>query len=120
LQNAIDALSHSPSPLITVTSGHSDNSASICIHDNGSGIEPKLMNKVFSPYVTTKQVGKGLGLGLSITYEIIQEYNGSIEVSSDAKGTQFKIVFPLMDRHQSSMQAHDSQQITQQNNTATV
>jgi two-component system, NtrC family, sensor kinase len=69
---------------------------SIEISDTGKGIPEKLMNHIFDPFFTTKQVGKGMGLGLSITNNIIKEHGGIIEASSiENQGTTFIILIPL-------------------------
>jgi two-component system C4-dicarboxylate transport sensor histidine kinase DctB len=82
IQNAIDALEEIPNPCLTITI-HSDNGwVILTIQDNAAGVDHEVKEKMFSPYFTTKEVGKGLGLGLAITYEIIQEYGGSIRVEN--------------------------------------
>jgi C4-dicarboxylate-specific signal transduction histidine kinase len=53
------------------------------------------MGQLFNPYFTTKEIGKGLGLGLSICYEIIQEYGGSIDAENTEQGARFIIKLPL-------------------------
>ena len=68
----------------------------IRIRDDGEGIEPAELDKIFEPFFTTKPVGKGTGLGLSVSYAIIQQHRGSIEVSSDVgMGTEFTIRLPI-------------------------
>jgi two-component system C4-dicarboxylate transport sensor histidine kinase DctB len=85
----------------------------LTIRDNADGVDHEVKEKMFSPYFTTKEVGKGLGLGLAITYEIIKEYGGSIHVenithndfkkqkelsktnNSGQQGAQFIICLPL-------------------------
>ena len=65
------------------------------ISDTGEGIPAENINKVFDPFFTTKGVGNGTGLGLAVTYGIIQEHAGSIEVQSrEGEGTTFKMTFP--------------------------
>ena len=73
--------------------------ACLSISDNGHGIPSDLMSKIFDPYFTTKEQGKGTGLGLAVAYGIIKEYNGGIKVHSEVgKGTAFNIYLPLIDR----------------------
>jgi signal transduction histidine kinase len=64
--------------------------------DTGIGIPEKNISKLFEPFFTTKKKGKGVGLGLSVAYGIIQEHGGSIYViSKEGKGTTFQVKFPL-------------------------
>jgi len=66
------------------------------VQDTGCGISPKNMRKLFTPFFTTKQEVKGVGLGLAISYGIIQRHNGKIEVQSEeGEGTTFTIYLPL-------------------------
>jgi hypothetical protein len=68
----------------------------INIEDNGSGMPAAVQKHIFEPFFTTKEVGKGSGLGLSITYGIIQQHNGTINVKSKVgKGTTFEIKLPV-------------------------
>lgn len=78
----------------------------ISVADNGRGIPPEDMDRIFDPFFTTKTVGEGTGLGLSVTFGIIQEHGGRIEVQSppwsprgeqgvDARGTVFIIHLPV-------------------------
>jgi signal transduction histidine kinase len=65
----------------------------IDVCDHGSGISPELLGKIFEPFVTTKDVGYGLGLGLAITYSIIRSHGGFIEVESEVgRGSRFSVV----------------------------
>ena len=68
----------------------------IKIYDNGIGIKEKYFNKLFDPFFTTKPVGQGTGLGLSVSYGIIQDHKGNIEVESKAgEYTIFTIELPV-------------------------
>lgn len=64
--------------------------------DTGSGMGDEQMKKIFEPFYTTKPVGEGTGLGMSISYKVIQNHNGTIEIKSEmGKGTCFKITLPI-------------------------
>lgn len=70
-------------------------SIEIEVRDNGPGIPKEHINKIFDPFFTMKEVGKGTGLGLNIVYRIITKYKGSIKVESEeGKGTTFTVRFP--------------------------
>ncbi|MBD2155957.1 PAS domain S-box protein [Leptolyngbya sp. FACHB-16] len=108
LSNAIDALDekcrHSPKsfePTITIQTDISrSNKARISIADNGLGMSERVRQRIFDPFFTTKPVGKGTGMGLSISYQIITEnHGGSLECISDlGKGTMFLVQIPLRQR----------------------
>jgi signal transduction histidine kinase len=68
----------------------------ISIRDNGIGIPEEHLEKLFTPFFTTKEVGRGIGLGLSVTYGIIQKHGGQISVESEVdKGSTFTIRLPV-------------------------
>ena len=71
--------------------------AMLRVSDTGCGIEPAIMDKIFEPYFTTKERGKGTGLGLAVVYGIVSEYGGDIHVNSEVKkGTTFTVYIPLL------------------------
>jgi two-component system C4-dicarboxylate transport sensor histidine kinase DctB len=98
IQNAIDALEKTNNPSISISTRQDGEWAHLSISDNAGGVDKKIIEKLFSPYFTTKEVGKGLGLGLAITYEIIQEYGGNISVENNPQGAQFTITLPLAEK----------------------
>jgi signal transduction histidine kinase len=68
------------------------------VADNGVGIAPEDVAKIYDPFFTTKGVGRGTGLGLAVTYGIVQEHAGHISVSSTpGTGTTFRITLPTRD-----------------------
>jgi signal transduction histidine kinase len=68
----------------------------ITIEDTGQGVPPDTLPHIFEPFYTTKEVGKGAGLGLSISHKVIEDHEGRIEVeSTPGKGSRFTICLPL-------------------------
>jgi len=90
IKNAIDAIGEKGGT-ITIKTFNSENNKLICsIVDNGDGMDEHLFKDIFKPFFTTKQTGKGIGLGLYIVYEIIRDHGGNIEVKSKkGEGTDF-------------------------------
>lgn len=101
--NARDAIGHqdhssknSAENVITLSTFADQKHVNLTISDTGIGIPEKNVQKIFEPFYTTKEVGKGMGLGLSITYGIIRDFGGTIDVESRAGGgTRFHLRFPL-------------------------
>jgi len=68
----------------------------ISFQDNGEGIPKEKLKRIFDPFFTTKPVGKGTGLGLSVSYGIVQEHQGRLEVDSvENEGTTFRVYLPV-------------------------
>ncbi|WP_299729679.1 ATP-binding protein [uncultured Endozoicomonas sp.] len=101
LKNAADASDSDPeiTSLISVTTSANQHTVTIRVEDQGHGIPKEIQEKLFEPFFTTKEAGKGTGLGLALTWNIIEEHFGSIQVISplDAntgRGTCFMISLP--------------------------
>ncbi|MGH9791241.1 MAG: sensor histidine kinase, partial [Candidatus Acidiferrales bacterium] len=92
--NARDAM---PSGgMIEVRTGTYNGSVEVEVTDTGVGIPREQLNRIFDPFYTTKAVGRGTGLGLSVSYGIIKEHAGTIDVrSTPGKGTSFRLEFPV-------------------------
>ncbi|MBA3011125.1 MAG: PAS domain S-box protein [Proteobacteria bacterium] len=76
---------------------HAGKYVQLSVSDNGCGISPAVMDKIFEPYFTTKEKGKGTGLGLAVVYGIVKEHKGDIKVFSEVgKGTTIKVYLPVM------------------------
>ncbi|NUM43317.1 MAG: CoA-binding protein [Anaerolineales bacterium] len=99
LDNAADALEgqKSPSPEVVIRTSWDADWATIEIEDNGPGIPEAIRNKIFDPFFTTKPPGKGTGLGLNISYNIIiHKHQGDIKVFSTPGKTCFEIKLPRL------------------------
>ncbi len=97
LMNAVHALDSRQKGLITIETEYKYNYVEVRVADNGHGIPNEDLPKIFDPFFTTKPVGKGVGLGLSISSGIIRDHNGSIRVESEEhKGTRFMFQLPAM------------------------
>ena len=94
--NARDSISNGNGKIILATRGDgADGSLVVEVADNGEGIAPENVAKIYDPFFTTKGVGGGTGLGLAVTYGIVQEHSGHISVSSaPGQGTTFRISLP--------------------------
>ncbi|MBS1730756.1 MAG: GHKL domain-containing protein [Bacteroidetes bacterium] len=83
-------------PEVDISTKKINDKVEIKISDNGNGIPPALVDKIFQPFFTTKPTGSGTGLGLSLSYDIIQAHGGKITVNSkEHEGTTFIIQLPI-------------------------
>ncbi|UYG02456.1 histidine kinase [Halomonas sp. LR3S48] len=81
---------------ITVRTGCEDDQVWLAFADNGAGIPDELQSRIFDPFFTTKPVGQGTGLGLSLSYGIVQKHGGRIDVvSRPGEGTTFTLWLPI-------------------------
>ena len=82
---------------LTIQTRNDERGVVVRLADTGCGIKPELLERVFEPFFTTKPVGKGTGLGLSVSYGIVQQHGGTIELESESgRGTTFTLVFPAL------------------------
>jgi two-component system NtrC family sensor kinase len=98
VSNASEAMEATAGGVLTIESRHilGEDSLQINFKDTGPGIPAEDISKLFEPFFTTKKKGKGVGLGLSVAYGIIQEHGGSIYVKSKpGQGTTFQVKLPL-------------------------
>jgi CheY-like chemotaxis protein len=86
--------------------------AMLSVCDTGLGIEPAIMDKIFDPYFTTKEQGKGTGLGLAVVYGIVIEHQGDINVHSElGKGTTFNVYLPIMVQDEKAVSIESKEKI---------
>lgn len=102
ISNARDAIEQLTSTIlaqkdrmIKISTSWSDDNVMFAVEDNGIGIPNTVIDKIFEPFYTTKEVGKGMGLGLAITYGILREYGADINARNrQAGGACFTVTFP--------------------------
>ncbi|HEX8637727.1 MAG TPA: ATP-binding protein [Pyrinomonadaceae bacterium] len=97
--NARDAMFVGGGTIMLTTEFGGETSVVIKVADTGEGIAPENIGKIFDPFFTTKGVGNGTGLGLAVSYGIVQEHAGTIEVKSEnGAGTIFRLEFPIAEK----------------------
>jgi C4-dicarboxylate-specific signal transduction histidine kinase len=97
VQNALDALPADGAGRVDVRIWNEEAALLLSVKDNGCGITPEQRNKIFTPFYTTKEVGKGMGLGLSIVWRVVTSIGGTVQVASQpGEGTEFKLRLPAL------------------------
>jgi len=82
---------------LTITTVADGDRVQVRMHDTGCGISPEHLPQIFEPFFTTKPVGKGTGLGLSVSYGIVEQHGGALEVETEeGKGSTFIIRLPAL------------------------
>ena len=103
--NAIDAMDEKSSrpdfrgteKRLTIKSFAENGHIVVNVSDTGIGMSKEIQSKIFEPFFTTKKIGKGTGLGISISYGIVKDYDGTIEIESEVgKGSTFKLRFAAL------------------------
>jgi signal transduction histidine kinase len=83
-------------PEVSVNTKKINDEIEIRVKDNGNGIQPKVLDKIFQPFFTTKPTGQGTGLGLSLSYDIIRAHGGEIKVETkEGEGAEFIFRLPV-------------------------
>ncbi len=81
---------------LAVTTRTSDDHVLLVVEDTGTGMSEEVMDKLFTPFFTTKEIGQGTGLGLPVTHGIVTSHGGSIHVESElGHGARFTIKLPV-------------------------
>jgi two-component system NtrC family sensor kinase len=95
MMNAIDAMPQGGNLWLTTKAAQERNQVQIVVRDDGTGIAPEILPQIFEPFLTTKETGHGVGLGLAISHSILERHNGKIEVQSElGRGTTFTVTVP--------------------------
>ena len=93
---------------IVLRSGCDERTVWVEVEDNGTGIAPENLKQIFEPFFTTKPVGQGTGLGLSLSWGIVQRHHGKIEVRSVlGRGTTFRVILPIDPVNPADLQSDD-------------
>ena len=96
LLNAAEATQSKTERRVTVATAAGEGTVWLAVSDNGEGIQPENLSRIFDPFFTTKSEGKGVGLGLAVSYGIVQSHGGDIDVTSKVgEGTTFTVFLPL-------------------------
>ncbi|GAB4512205.1 MAG: sensor histidine kinase [Roseibium sp.] len=98
LANALDAVAGAAEPEVRLELRRDGGTAVLTVSDNGPGIQADVLPQIFDPFYTTKDVGAGLGLGLSIAYKIVHDFSGSLKAANHADGgAVFTMRLPVAD-----------------------
>jgi signal transduction histidine kinase len=93
--NAVEAMPDGGALRVAVASDPATGGARLSVSDTGTGITPEDLPHIFEPFFTTKSAGKGVGLGLSVAYGIMQRHGGSLSAESrPGAGATFTLAFP--------------------------
>jgi two-component system NtrC family sensor kinase len=95
IMNAYDAMPRGGNLWIDTRLSNDESEIMIQVRDDGAGIAPDILLQIFEPFLTTKESGRGVGLGLAISRGIVERHNGRIEVASElGRGTTFTVTLP--------------------------
>lgn len=95
MMNALDAMPQGGNLWVSSNLNRKDGCAQVTVRDDGCGISPDILPRLFEPFLTTKETGRGVGLGLAISRSILERHNGTIEVLSEVgRGTTFTVTLP--------------------------
>lgn len=99
LINSADAMqeARTEKPWVLVAAGRVGDAVEIAVQDNGPGVPAEVAARLFEPFVTSKPVGKGTGLGLALSREYVASFGGKLELQPSPAGARFSIVLPALD-----------------------
>ena len=93
--NSLDAMTQGGNLWISTSASREHNFVRMVVRDDGVGIAPEILPHLFEPFLTSKETGHSVGLGLAISHSILERHNGSIEVQSEVgRGATFTITLP--------------------------
>lgn len=95
IMNALDAMPQGGNLWLTTDFSRDEHNVRIVVRDDGTGIAPEILSRLFEPFLTTKETGRGVGLGLAVSHSILERHSGKIEVQSEVgRGTTFTVTLP--------------------------
>jgi len=86
VSNALDAMQGEQTPRLDFTVRAKDGRVTLSLRDHGPGFAPEALDRIFDPFFTTKEVGEGLGLGLSISYNMVKDFDGTLRAENRPEG----------------------------------
>ena len=95
IDNAVDAMEVNHKGNLEIASKHDTRFVKVYIKDDGPGIPKDIQQNIFAPFFTTKEMGKGTGLGLDVVSRIMIQHNGAVKVESEPAATEFEICLPI-------------------------
>jgi signal transduction histidine kinase len=111
--NAADAMPRGGNLWITSSVHPESHEVQVRVRDDGCGIAPELLPQLFEPFLTTKENGQGVGLGLAISRSIVERHRGRIEVQSKlGQGSTFTVILPMSDS--TSSRSHTGELVSMQ------
>lgn len=95
IDNAIDAMEPQGKGKLEIATLKDGDFVKVKVTDSGTGIPEDVMSRIFDPFYTTKEMGKGTGLGLDVVQRIVHQHNGSVRPKSQPGRTEFEVCFPI-------------------------
>ncbi|MBT4792857.1 MAG: PAS domain-containing sensor histidine kinase [Halobacteriovoraceae bacterium] len=95
MNNSFDAIAKVENPWIEISCVTNEKEITIAVTDSGTGITPMVLDEMFEPFYSTKRLGKGSGLGLSIAKSTLHKHGGSLEYDRASRNTSFKFTLPI-------------------------
>jgi two-component system sensor histidine kinase HupT/HoxJ len=99
VQNAVDVMAETAAPRLEISTRQEGRHIAVTVHDNGPGVAPGAMQRLFEPFYTTKKIGEGTGLGLYVSYGLAEEMGGTLDAANHQHGgAMFTLRLPLEER----------------------
>ena len=95
IDNALDAMEDNGKGVLEISTRRDGECVQVCITDDGPGVPDDIQSRIFDPFYTTKDIGKGTGLGLDVVKRIVERHKGSINLKSVPGKTTFMVCFPF-------------------------